>query len=754
MSLVCPNAQRRPSGAMFLILLLLCFAASAGSAFAATADPAEVERWVQDLASGDAKVRREAAYQLNRLGAEARPAVPALIQALDDNEQQVWFMSVMTLAALGSEAKEATPKLIEGLAHRRRDMQIWYRSAYALGKIGPDAIPALLEALGHKEPLVRAGAAKALGWMGSQAHETIPNLKPLLNDSDSHVREQAAEALALIGRQSIPALLDALGSTHQTTRSAAAEAIAILGDAANDSAIALVAAYKAEADPEVRGKLIRALSKIGYPSDEFSPLLFDAFKDEHEPVRHAAINAILMLNSEATLPVLIEMLKGRSAEDRERAAYVLGRMGPKARSAVPDLIDGIQQFGENSALPLSAALVQIGTPAIPALMEQLQRQSVESMELGHWTVRCLASIGMAAVAPAIEALESPATSARLGALAVLAEIGKEARQAGPKILGLIDHPDERIRARALLCLKAIGHSGTNFESRVEQALNDPSSIVRVAAAQVLIGSGRSGKPLVPMLIEALKDRRSAVRQGSASALGGIGPDAASAAPHLIEALADSEPEVQLTIVRALAAFGSSSEPAVPALIGLAKNSNSELRTASVEALGSIGPAAKPALPAVLHALNDRTAEVRIAAIHALARIDPEQPSIPILIARLDDEVPAVRHAAAEELKRFGKAAAPAAPKLFAMLSQPGDASVALETLRQIEVGADSVPQLVEALTHPEFSVRIFACESLGRIGPNAKDAIPVLERRLEEESSGFIRRQVRMALDRIGRSDS
>ena len=127
----------KPLLAAALVLL------SVGSAYAFDGERT-IRELVDDLGHPDREVRREAAYLLDRMGAEASEAVPALVRALGDEDRQVWYHAVQALARVGPAAKEAVPALIRDLEYS--SSQVWYRSAYALGCIGSAAVPALLGA--------------------------------------------------------------------------------------------------------------------------------------------------------------------------------------------------------------------------------------------------------------------------------------------------------------------------------------------------------------------------------------------------------------------------------------------------------------------------------------------------------------------------------------------------------------------------------------------------------------------------------
>ena len=53
---------------------------------------------IEQLKSEDRDLRREAAYQLDRLGAGSAEAAPILSEALKDSDQQIWWWSASALA--------------------------------------------------------------------------------------------------------------------------------------------------------------------------------------------------------------------------------------------------------------------------------------------------------------------------------------------------------------------------------------------------------------------------------------------------------------------------------------------------------------------------------------------------------------------------------------------------------------------------------------------------------------------------------
>ena len=101
-------------------------------------------------------------------------------------------------------SKAAVPALAQAL----KDEDEWVRAnaAEALGRIGPEAkaaVPALIQALKNEDVLrVRWGAAEALGQIGPAAKQAVPALAQALKDIEDsyspYFRESAVEALEKI----------------------------------------------------------------------------------------------------------------------------------------------------------------------------------------------------------------------------------------------------------------------------------------------------------------------------------------------------------------------------------------------------------------------------------------------------------------------------------------------------------------------------------------------------------------------------
>ena len=116
-----------------------------------------IETWINQLKEGNTDA-------FDKLVACSSKAVPALIKAMNHEDETTRLVSIAILGEIGTEATEAIPILEKVLEVRTL---IKYRdelivAVNALGKMGEAAVPALITALENKYLLVRTEAAEVL----------------------------------------------------------------------------------------------------------------------------------------------------------------------------------------------------------------------------------------------------------------------------------------------------------------------------------------------------------------------------------------------------------------------------------------------------------------------------------------------------------------------------------------------------------------------------------------------------------------
>ena len=259
-------------------------------------------------------VHKAAAAALGEIGA---PAVPGLLAALRDAEEDVRREAAWVLGKIGDAA--AVPGLLAAL--HDADVDVRVAAAAALGQIGDaTAVPGLLAALHDADVDVRWTAARALERIGDAA--AVPGRLAALGDADADVRWAAAVALGQIGdNAAVPGLLAALGDADADVREAAAAALGEIGDAA---AVPGLLAALGDANADVREAAAAALGEIGAPA---VPGLLAALGDADERVREAAAEALGQIGAPA-VPGLLAALGDADADVRQAAAWALRNLLP------------------------------------------------------------------------------------------------------------------------------------------------------------------------------------------------------------------------------------------------------------------------------------------------------------------------------------------------------------------------------------------------------------------------------------------
>lgn len=67
----------------------------------------------------------------------------------------------------------------------------------------------------------------------------------------------------------------------------------------------------------------------------------------------------------------------------------------------------------------------------------------------------------------------------------------------------------------------------------------------------------------------------------------------------------------------------------------------------------------------------------------------------------------------------------------------------------VKIGAPAVRPLIEAIDSDDVNVRLMALNTLGLIGPDAKDAIPAIKKALEDPEVN-VQNRAKAALEKIG----
>jgi len=710
----------------------------------------------------------EAVHALGRLGPAARPAIPALIDALKVKQPKVVAGIVDALADIGDAAIEplmaglndrstpgryncaralakfgpraaaAVPRLTELASNRREDRTVRFWAVAALGEIGPAAqssIPVLIDALGNFDRRDRYIVARTLGRMGPAAGGAVDELMRIFKGSDGLYNIEAADtALASIGAPAMPALFELVRQDdNRRLRLTAEETLARIGTRGLEQFVDALQ----DRDPAVREVAADILVQIGEPA---APRLFPLLRHQHERLRRdaALILSDIPAAAPAAVPVLIDLLQSDAYELRTEAAEALARIGPGAEAAIDPLIEALQPVASDPLL---------------AQLDQQQQQRYRRL-----IATALVSIGQPAVAPLAQAFLSPHQPVRHSCSLALGRMSQEEPKALEALVALVANEEHaEVSKLALEALKVappddreMAKLGPGAIPSLLIMLSQGEPEVQLAAANALVHLGEKSIPGLTLLLRS-KDLRT--RDLSVMALGGLGLKAVQTSPHIFQSL-DIERELMKSddhpsqewykymgrVADTLYKFG---RPAIPVSIRALEINNPSVQIVAASALAQHGYRAKDAVRNLIGLLAEKDYRVRLAAVHTLGEIGRNATeAVPALLASIrqkdaaffKDDVPqgawtGYRFAVVRTLSKIDD---PATPALLRALLGEDDEEVhqyLVAALLSIEpededfaaVGQQELPELLRLLKSDDIRVRSLAIDAIGAFGPDAAD---------------------------------
>lgn len=242
------------------------------------------------------------------------------------------------------------PALVTALSDS--DNKVREAVAHSIGQMGPEALPVLSEMLTHGDKYVRRNAAWAMGRLGPLARPALQALCVALKDADPRTASGIAQALGNMGAEgadSIPALAEAMRGTNIVLCRLAAKALSQIGS----PAVATLIAHLQHSDPFVRGESALAIGWMGPIARSAVPFLAQVVRGSRPasirtppPPSHRFGNQPETENEELdfglsdslTPPQTPPPETGSPEEScRVYAAQALGRIGPHAATALPEL---------------------------------------------------------------------------------------------------------------------------------------------------------------------------------------------------------------------------------------------------------------------------------------------------------------------------------------------------------------------------------------------------------------------------------
>lgn len=744
-------------------------------------DNASVKLLVEALKDDDSEIRIWAAESLGMIG--GKESVEPLIEALNS-----------ALIAVGNkEPADLMVESLEGKAH----YSVAMKAILALGKIGDErAIKHIVDSLYSSHEFMHVFAEEALGNMG---HAALPVVLDLMKNSNYEIRNAAAAVLGKIGgKEATQVLVSALYDENAEVCFYASNSLVEIGRPAVQP---LIEALRYWISQKMMGDGARAVNRnIRHiievlesikETDAVQPLI-EALRNKDSWVSIPAAKALVSIKTNLTMIVSDEKRYSLDEIDRTEEALqsiddVSDLINEHYRPAVRlennedvrKMIEALESAGNTYtedyairsmvlsyeiAMPhlvmlfsgndysrkggANTALVKIGPPAIPYLME--------AFHVGPYydeSVRPLIEIGFPSVQSLIALLRDGDKDIRSTAVEALGSIGD--KEAVDPLIGALKDNNFLVRKAAAEAILKITRKLTLVVSdrarysmeevllaraalgRIQKAY--PSAQVNPLASATPSAAQSNMKPMTkPITVRVISQEKQKeidelIRQigpiehvGAAKELIKIGEDAI---PSLLSTLkADSQnlypAECQIcgNIVYILSEIGPVTEDVVPAVLKMAGwggDGALDLRNAAVDALVRLSHKTDNLIPILIKALEDKNEYMRESAAEALGRIKPDRKDlVPALTKLLEDKYDRVRWKATDALADLGSHAKEAAPLLVKMLDDkyPNVRWSGARALGEIgPVTNDVVPALTKALKDEDEDVRENAKEAIGKI---------------------------------------
>jgi HEAT repeat protein len=588
---------------------------------------------------------------------------------------------------------------------------------------------------------LRNSAAEAVMLLGEQS---VAPLKRRAADQDAGVRKFVIDVMGGIGSSDfIPDLLAALDDTDVNVAAAAAEHLGGMGNAT--VVPDLLRSITIHDEVIFRFSALTALGRLGTPGplpEELRPLLDQALFSK------VIYDCLGSIGDQTAAPILLNGFHAPQKSARCAAVKAFNRILTRTT-------------GENRA-EMAASLRRLATDeAVGFCLDMLDLGDTADAELTEAVIVMLGIIGdPRAVRPLLEAYTTERFSDT--ALEALENYGDDALHL---LTGIYDESD--VDLRVAVCHLIAHHKGDGAaDELIRQALQDRSPDVRRAAVRAV--ALRRLSCCTPLLLALLDDADDGFRREIISCLQSVSRAerepvlavaaqlAASSEPHhrhdavllyaalgedasLARFVKDADPEVRCAAVVAMGRLCVSTAQTTLriALVDEAP----EVRIAAAEALGGAGDLT--AVPPLTLALNDPDDRVRCAILRSIHRLSPDD-----IRTVLRDIVPSARGlvmiTCLELLELLGDA--PALDCVEQVLANPDEEMVklALEILSRHDAGRVE-RHAGSLLAHPYAGIRYRTAVALA--ATPSRETRNHLKAALEKEQNNLVRDRIHNLLE-------
>lgn len=365
----------------------------------------EVQELISAVREGETEARGAAMAKLAALGQRAEPAVPVLLECLDDPDAAVRVSAAKALGQLALQPETVIPALIDLFDDTAAtpELPVCYLAAQAAAGFGEAVLPNLANNLRQGPPQVQRSTAVTICELGTKAKSILPELieaipavdidtrrpflmsallclapeaqpaLPLLlkslDDEDFHMQYWACRVLGRLGpdaKPAIPKLIELAENGVTSVRRNAATALGNIGPAIGEPGVKVLTKGVNDASQVVREDSVIALGKLGALAKPAVPVIEEALSEKSTLAsRSQAAKSLWRLDPQSPTPrrVLITQLQG--VNEPWAAAEVLGEIGPEI-GAIGEVTQLLSSPKNETRLYAAMALGLMGNKAASA----------------------------------------------------------------------------------------------------------------------------------------------------------------------------------------------------------------------------------------------------------------------------------------------------------------------------------------------------------------------------------------------------
>ncbi|BBM84805.1 HEAT repeat domain-containing protein [Candidatus Uabimicrobium amorphum] len=374
----------------------------------------------------------------------------------------------------------------------------------------------------------------------------------------------------------------------------------------------------------------------------------------------------------------IKKLQSENSRAKLSSIIALGKLGPKAKAAVPKLIKCLED--KNTRIIL-------------------------------WTIKSLQKMGIAAVPELKKALRSANKKTQCRILRIFTGLEVQALSMLPDLNEFLYDEDPCLQTQTLKLLAIVPEKGGDSVSRLSQLVMTGTNEVKILAAKAMGALGKKAQETTRILIEALQKERENedVCAAIVASLAEVGE-----LPLVLQVF--NSDEDRLHIIRVFASLKTYEKETIPLLIKALQDQNRSVVYEARQVLKKMGGAA---LPFILKELENEKSSLVLPLIYILGGMDGSiVDAIPVLLKMTKHSNVNIKYQAKNVLLKIDIQYTAAG---FIAMLRSADADEVMTGLGLLSKSGDGcIPWLIKALREPD--IQKYAYELLAQ---RAASAVPL-----------------------------